>query len=78
MTTASDTTTMNREHQASIEALRPLAMALPATAVKVPDLPVPIFLDEGFGYVAAGREHLREALAGGDLATRLEQTGKQR
>ena len=57
MTTKEHATHDDKDHAARVEELRPLAEALPATAVKEPDMPVSVYVDEGFGFVVAAREH---------------------
>jgi hypothetical protein len=48
-----------------VDNLLQVAHGLPADAIKVPDMPMPTFFDEGFGYVASAREHKKELLAVG-------------
>ena len=61
-----------------IETLRPAAMGLPADAVKQPDIPIAVHIDEGLSAVAAAREHQPALVAVGmpaelpdNLETRL-------
>ena len=45
------------DHMAVIAAVQTEAYALPQELVRQPDIPVPVFLDEGLAMVVAGREH---------------------
>ena len=44
------------EMQKAFDELKPLALALPASAVRSPEMPIDKFIAEGRGYVVAGRE----------------------
>lgn len=67
----------NSQHQDIVDSLRPLAMAIPANSVRLPEIPIATFIDEGLGFVSAGREHkqaLEEVGMDGDLIDSFEQS----
>ncbi len=45
--------------------LSDMAWGMPADMVRTPDLPMPVYLDEGKGFIGAAREHLGSLVAVG-------------
>lgn len=48
-----------------VEELSDMAWGLPADMVRAPDLPMPVFIDEGKGYIGAARQHMESLVAVG-------------
>ncbi len=61
------------EHQRRLETVKEAAMSLPVSAVREPDMPVAVFIDEGHVAVAAAHEHQKDLTAVGLPTTTVEQ-----